>query len=466
MNRLALASRLVRAFSAPAARRRSQLLTLAVLVLLATTLPTSAFARYAAFVMDADTGQTLYSDHAEDQNHPASLTKMMTLYLLFEDMQLGRVNLDTKFKVTARAERQPPSSLGLRRGETISVRDAIRALIIKSANDVAVTVAENLASSEQVFAQRMTKKAQYLGMSRTVFKNASGLHHRQQVTSAHDLARLALALRRDFPRQYAYFSLREFEWEGQTIPTHNNLVKSYQGADGLKTGFIQASGFNLAASAVRDGRRLIAVVMGGNTANWRDRRTADLLDRGFEEIAYAKAKTPTPPLNPKNQTAVAALARYSQPTGPEPVGEGDVETGLDLVGETTAPMMQPIPDLAPVPAPAPEVAAAPVVEDAPAAAPRKPHPPVRVAAVPRKPVGGDWAIQVGAYSDRRAAENAANAAMLAQGDADGANPRIETFKGGSRILYRARVVGLSSTDAQRACSQLKRDGRACMVLRP
>ncbi|SBW12933.1 D-alanyl-D-alanine carboxypeptidase [uncultured Alphaproteobacteria bacterium] len=458
MNRLAL---LVRANSVPAARRRARSLSLALLGLMLLVSPSSAFARYAAFVMDADTGRTLYADRAEEQNHPASLTKMMTLYLLFEDMQLGRVNLGTKFKVTARAERQPPSALGLRKGETITVQDAIRALVIKSANDVAVTVAENLAPNEQTFAVRMTRKAQLLGMSRTVFKNASGLHNKAQVTTAHDLARLALALRRDFPKQYAYFSLREFDWEGRTIPTHNNLVKSYPGADGLKTGFIQASGFNLAASATRDGRRLIAVVMGGDTAAWRDRRTADLLDRGFEDITYAKAKTPTPPLNPKNQTAVAALAKYSGTDGSDAVGEGDAETGLDLVAETTAPLMQPIPDLAP------DAAAA----DVPAAAPRKPKAPeTAVAALSpapasRKP-GGSWAIQVGAYSDRRAAETAANQAMLAQGDAGGANPRIEAYKGGQRTLYRARVVGLSAADAQRACVQLKREARPCMVLRP
>lgn len=450
MNPLAL---LVRATCAHAARRHARHLALACLGLMFLVSPSAAFARYAAFVMDADTGQTIYADKAEEQNHPASLTKMMTLYLLFEDMQLGRVTPATKLKVTARAERQPPSALGLRKGQTITVQDAIRALVIKSANDVAVTVAENLAADEATFAVRMTKKAQLLGMSRTVFKNASGLHHKQQVTTAHDLARLALALRRDFPRQYAYFSLKEFEWEGQTILTHNNLMKSYPGADGLKTGFIQASGFNLAASAARDGRRLIAVVMGGDTAAWRDRRTADLLDRGFDEVAYAKAKPPAPPLNPKNQTAVAALAKYAPPPAADAVGEGDTETGLDLAGEA----MLPIPDMPPPPSQA-------------AAAPRKPKAEKTVAAlsapaVPRKP-SGDWAIQVGAYSDRRAAETAANHAVTAQGDAGGANPRIEAFKGGERTLYRARVVGLSSDEAQRACAQLKRESKPCMVLRP
>jgi len=228
-------SPLTRAMFVPTLRRRLRLPLLALIGLMLVVSGQSAQAKYAAFVMDADTGQTLFSDHADDQNYPASLTKMMTLYLLFEDMENGKVNLRSKLKVTPRAERQQPSSLGLRRGETISVQTAIEAIVIKSANDVAVTIAENLASNESVFAQRMTRKAQLLGMSHTVFRNASGLPNRHQVTTARDLARLALALQRDFPQYYKYFSLTEFSYEGQTIPTHNNLVKSYPGADGLKT---------------------------------------------------------------------------------------------------------------------------------------------------------------------------------------------------------------------------------------
>ena len=454
------ASPLTRAKFVPAMRRRLQIPLLALIGLMFAVSGHPAHAKYAAFVMDADTGQTLFSDHADDQNYPASLTKMMTLYLLFEDMENGKVNLRTQLKVTPRAERQQPSSLGLRRGEKISVQTAIEAIVIKSANDVAVTIAENLASNESVFAQRMTRKAQLLGMSHTVFRNASGLPNRHQVTTARDLARLSLALQRDFPQYYKYFSLTSFDYEGQTIPTHNNLVKSYPGADGLKTGFISASGFNLAASARRDGRRLIAVVMGGNTARWRDQRTADLLDRGFAEVAYAHAKTPLPPLNPKNELAVAA----AQPDADTTItAQGDADGSASIVTGITSSFVPPTVSLA--------------SGDSPLLPPRKPSLPqtLTVASLPRsalpvhKPAQvGAWAIQVGAYSDRRAAESAASSAMAVQtaAAAESASVRIEAYTANTRTLYRSRIVGLSAADAQRACSQLKRESRACMVLRP
>jgi D-alanyl-D-alanine carboxypeptidase len=449
-----------RATFVPAMRRRLRLSFLALVGLMFVVSGHAAHAKYAAFVMDADTGQTLFSDHADDQNYPASLTKMMTLYLLFEDMETGKVNLRTPLKVTPLAERQQPSSLGLRKGETISVQTAIQAIVIKSANDVAVTIAENLAPNEAAFAQRMTKKAQLLGMSHTVYRNASGLPNRGQVTTARDLARLALALQRDFPKYYKYFSLTEFEYEGQVIPTHNNLVKTYPGADGLKTGFIAASGFNLAASAHRNGRRLIAVVMGGETSRWRDQRTADLLDRGFADVAYASAKTPRPTRTPKTGVAVAAAPYADDPT----TAQGDADGSTDIVPEISTAFDSPT------------VAA--IAGAAPLPPPRKPSPPqtlTTVAALPRSAVpahkpapAGAWAIQVGAYSDRRAAETAASSAMAVQtaDAAASASTRIEAFTANTRTLYRARVVGLSANDAQQACASLKRESRPCMVLRP
>jgi D-alanyl-D-alanine carboxypeptidase len=305
----------------------------------------------------------------------------------------------------------------------------------------------------------MTRKAQLLGMSHTVFRNASGLPNRHQVTTARDLARLALALQRDFPQYYKYFSLTEFSYEGQTIPTHNNLVKSYPGADGLKTGFISASGFNLAASARRDGRRLIAVVMGGNTARWRDQRTADLLDRGFAKVAYAHAKTPLPPLNPKNELAVADASETVS------TAQGDADASASIVTGITSSFVPP--NLTSV-----------ASGDSPLLPPRKPNPAqavTTVAALPRsampirKPAQvGAWAIQVGAYSDRRAAESAASSAMAVQTAeaAESASVRIEAYTASTRTLYRSRIVGLSAADAQNACARLKRESRACMVLRP
>lgn len=390
--------------------------------------PARAVAKYAAFVMDAETGRVLYAENADDRNHPASLTKMMTLYLLFEDLEAGHITLRSPLSVTARAERQQPSSLGLKRGQIIRVHTAIEALVIKSANDVAVTVAENLAASETAFATRMTAKARQLGMTNTTFRNASGLHHREQVTTARDLARLARALQRDFPKYYKYFSLKEFDFQGQTIPTHNNLVVNYPGADGLKTGFIQASGFNLAASAVRDGRRLIAVVMGGNTARWRDQRTADLLDDGFEAVAVAANRAPR---TGNAETRLAGLSADERTHAPG-LGEGDADAA------------------APVP---------------PVGAPRRAAPTVAAKA---SAAGGDWAIQIGAYSDRKTAETALRAAMAVQTDAAAARARtrIDTIKADRKALYRARIVGLSASDAQRACGLMKREERPCMVIKP
>ena len=220
-------------------------------------------ARYAAVVIDADTGAVLHGNRSTARRYPASLTKMMTLYLVFERLQSGKFKLSTRMKIPHRATLQPPSRLGLKRGSTIAIRDVIRALAVKSANDVATAVAYFIAGNERKFARVMNRKARELGMHRTSFRNASGLWHSQQWTTARDMARLARALMTDFPQYYHYFSLRSFKLRGRTYRSHNRLLRRYSGADGLKTGYISKSGFNLAFSAKRNGRRLITVVMGG-----------------------------------------------------------------------------------------------------------------------------------------------------------------------------------------------------------
>src|SRR3546814_155343 len=210
--------------------------------------PADAAAKYAALVLDADTGTVLFERHAGAQRHPASLTKIMTLYMLFDAIEDGKLSLKDRLKVSAHASRQQPSKLGLRPGETIRVEDAIRALVTKSANDVAVVVAEALGGTEAKFARRMTERAHRLGMRSTTFRNASGLHHPAQVTTAYDMAMLALAVRRDFPTEYEYFSTASFTWKGHQYHNHNKLLGHYEGTDGIKTGYIGASGFNLVAS--------------------------------------------------------------------------------------------------------------------------------------------------------------------------------------------------------------------------
>ncbi len=271
-------------------------LVFAVVASIAVALPAGpALAARAAIIVDVHTGAVLYQKHADRRHHPASLTKMMTLYLLFEALDEGRVSLDTRFQVSARAAGQPKSKLGLRKGQTITVRDVIPALIVKSANDVATVVAEALGGVEWRFATQMMRKARELGMRRTGFRNASGLPNRRQLSTARDMAMLARALYRDFPHYYHYFSAQTFRWGNKTYRTHNRLVGSYAGVDGLKTGYIRASGFNLAASATRGGRRLVAIVFGARSPNKRDREMTALLERGFAEIRNVRFAPPPPP---------------------------------------------------------------------------------------------------------------------------------------------------------------------------
>lgn len=243
-----------------------------------------ALARYASIVVDADSGRVLHETNADTRNYPASLTKMMTLYLVFEAIDAGRLSLDQALPVSRRAAGQAPSRLGLEAGETITVRQAILALVTKSANDAATVIAEALAGSEQEFARAMTAKARALDMSRSSFRNASGLPNRGQLSTARDVATLALALRRDFPHHYGYFATQTFRFRDRSYSNHNELLTDYPGTDGLKTGYIRASGFNLVASVERDGRRLVGVVLGGKSPASRNRHMMRLFDRSFARL--------------------------------------------------------------------------------------------------------------------------------------------------------------------------------------
>ena len=246
--------------------------------------------RYAAIVIDDKTGKVLYAKNAEALRHPASLTKMMTLYLLFEDMQKRKVSLSTRFTASARASAQAPSKLGLRPGQTIAAEDAIRALVTKSANDVAVTIAENLGGTEEAFARRMTSTARKIGMRGTTFYNASGLPHDAQFTTARDMVILGRALQERFPSQYRFFGTRSFAWGNTVHGNHNKLLYRLEGIDGIKTGYTNASGFNLVSSIRRDGRHVVAAVMGGSSGRARDDHMVRLLTAHLP-LASAGAKT-------------------------------------------------------------------------------------------------------------------------------------------------------------------------------
>ena len=242
------------------------------------------YAKYASYVMDAQTGRVIHEINADTRNYPASLTKMMTLYLVFDAFESQLWTMKTRLRVSARAARQPSSKLGLRRGQTITVKQAMLALITKSANDVSTVIAENLSGSERAFALKMTAKARKIGMRRTTFRNASGLPHRGQLSTARDMGTLARALIRDFPRYYHYFSTDRFSYGGATFKNHNKLLQTYDGVDGIKTGYIRASGFNLVASANRSGQRIIGVIFGGNSPNSRNALMTRLLNLGFKAL--------------------------------------------------------------------------------------------------------------------------------------------------------------------------------------
>jgi len=307
-----------------------------VIALLIVSSSQPAEARYASIVVDADTGRILHGTNIDTRNYPASLTKMMTLYMVFDALESGELTLKSKLKVSRRAANQPASRLGLKRGRTIRVEEAILALVTKSANDVATVIAENMAGTERSFALKMTARARELGMSRTTFRNASGLPHRGQLSTARDMAKLARALINDHPNYYRFFSTTKFRYAGLTHRNHNKLLTTYEGTDGIKTGYIRAAGFNLVASAKRGEQRLIGVVFGGDSARKRNRHMTSLLNKGFRTMdtrtviarAVPKAKPVAAPkaasgrVDPKpTQVAsakhkwgvqVGAFARYSQ----------------------------------------------------------------------------------------------------------------------------------------------------------
>ncbi len=387
-------------------------------------LPGTATAKYASIVVEADSGRVLHSKNADTRNYPASLTKIMTLYMVFEALDRGKVHMNTKMKASRRAAGMAPSKLGLKRGDTITVRNAVLALITKSANDAAVVIAEHMAGSEQEFARRMTKRARALGMKRTSFRNASGLPNRRQLSTARDMATLARRIYTDFPHYYGYFAAKSFKYQGRSYRNHNKLLSTYSGTDGIKTGYIRASGFNLVASVERDGRRLIGVVFGGRTARSRDRHMAKLLDKGFRKGGPAIARAKTSKSTRKTSKAQARIAPHPKPKPAR-------------FAKATLPAR-----------PAPKK----IVIASAAAAPKS---------------GGNWSAQVGAF---RQADSARAAARKASQRLDmiGRTSRlvIAPFKSESGQLYRARLTGLTEAKARQACRQLSAQRISCVPVAP
>ena len=258
---------------------------------LALSLPAQA-EKYASIVVDPKTDRVLHARHADELRHPASLTKVMTLYMVFDEIEAGRMSLDDQMRVSSKAAKQPPSKIRVRAGRTLSVEAAIEALVTKSANDVAVVVAEHIAGTEDRFAALMTVKARMIGMDSTIFKNASGLHDEEQVTTARDMARLAQSIMIDHPTFYRYFSTSDFRYRGRTYTNHNKLLESVHGVDGIKTGYTRASGYNLMAAAEREDQRIIAVMLGGFSSRSRNAHVEDLLEAAFASLNEPETETP------------------------------------------------------------------------------------------------------------------------------------------------------------------------------
>jgi D-alanyl-D-alanine carboxypeptidase len=303
---------------------------------------------FSSIIVDGNSGATLSSNNPDGSRHPASLTKIMTLYLLFERLDAGKMKLDTEMEVSEHASEQAPTKLGLRPGQTISVEDAIKGLVTRSANDAAVVIAEAIAGDEDDFAKLMTKKAHALGMSRTVYRNASGLPDDDQVTTARDQSTLGRAIQDRFPRYYRYFSTTVFNYHGHSIANHNHLLGSVEGVDGIKTGYTRASGFNLVTSMRRGNRHLVGVVMGGRSGGSRDAIMRGLLAENLEKASTrrtvaaiternpADANTDVAEAEDETQPAAAVQAQATQPAPAEPPARPTPSTLRSVMSAATA----------------------------------------------------------------------------------------------------------------------------------
>ncbi len=418
----------------------------------------------AALIIDANSGKTLHAHNARASRYPASLTKVMTLYLLFEYVRAGRLDLDTRLTVSKNAAKRPPSKVGFKPGDSLTVRAAIRLLITKSANDVAAVVAENIAGSEAAFARLMTRKAHEMGMKDTTFRNASGLPNGEQKTTAYDMAILARRVLNDFPEHAQLFQTRYAKFRGRTYRNHNRLLFNYEGILGLKTGFIRASGFNVMLAAERSGKRLIAIIMGGPSARARDARARRLLD-----AAWPAASLRAPEMAahlPQRNPAFAPSARELQ-----------IRQKLASAGGSPAAMLfrhlqsaAPVPRTEVEPAQSRKSQARLIGPRAPEPQPIQPRPAVagleqaRGSATPAG-LAGPYHVQVGAYVSSDDARRRLNS-VSAKADRllDGVPHEAIAADVNGREVFRARFGGFDRVRAQRTCDRLKQRAIDCLVM--
>lgn len=385
----------------------------AVLILSALFSASAAEAGYAHLVIDANSGKVLTSRHADKLNYPASLTKMMTLYMTFEAIHHGRLSWKSHIRMTKRAARVVPLKLGIRAGDKITVRQAVLGMIVLSANDAAEAMCDHLARAKRTSCGAMlTRKAHALGMSKTTFRNGSGLPDRRQRTTARDMAKLGLALMRDYPREYKLFSTRSFKFRGRTIHGHNRLMYRYSGMDGIKTGFTNASGFNIVTAVNKDGRHVVGVLMGGKSARWRDKQMAALLDRTVPKASRVRGPLRIAPKPDVDPVLTASLGPVPLPT---PRAQPDLATG-SIVAR----------------------------------------------------MAGGWQIQIAAVETERDARAMLDQARSASRNAlAGAAAEALKVQRGNGAFYRARFSGFSDKQtARRACHALERRSMDCFVIAP
>ncbi len=377
---------------------------------------TESKAKYASIIINENTDKIYFQKNADTMNYPASLTKIMTLYMIFDELKKNKIKMNTKFKVSKRASLRPPSKLGLKTGQTISVRNAILALVTKSANDVATVVAENLGKTESKFAKKMTKMAKKIGMKRTIFKNASGLPNRGQLSTARDMAKLAKMIRKNFPEYFHFFKKKTFRYNGIEFRNHNNLLGSFNGTDGVKTGYTNASGFNLVASVERNGQRIIGVVFGGKTAKKRDIHMVSLLNKYF----LTRSNKP--------------LVRMAKPSE-LPSNRPKIITSQRIV---KTPKINPIKDKI-------------VIEEG-------------------STNHYDWFVQIGAFNNRLNAHKAARKARSVAPEQLGNLPaslqqiHFVNDKKSKQPLWRVRFVELAENQARSVCAELWTSGLGCIPL--
>ncbi|MCQ8103864.1 D-alanyl-D-alanine carboxypeptidase [Methylomonas sp. SURF-2] len=397
----------------------------------------AASARYAAIVIDADSGRIVHEVESTQRWYPASLTKVMTIYMTFAAIEAGQLHLRDTLSVSAHAARQPTSKLGLRQGQAISVENAIMAVTTRSANDAAVVLAERLGGSESRFAAMMTQQARSMGMYNSSFQNASGLPDEGQISSARDLALLSAALIRDFPQYYRYFSATEFAYNGRVLPNTNKILKTYPDADGLKTGFTCGSGYNLIASARRDGHRLIGVLLGAHSSAERFQQMANLLDLGFEKSQLGAYGMPVDQLRDANFTPPPFQLSSNRCAGSAAQMGADSSSG-----------------------------AADPIRIKPGKSTRlAENRPVKTAEAKNRAAGGQWAVMLGDHGRKIDADVNLKQARYALGPAaKSGQPHIVRVKTKGRMLWRTEWMGLNSNQAKDFCKKIRSKGQSCTLL--